>query len=803
MKISDSCISAAKEALDVFTEVDLKRYVEEVFGRARTYDDLTGQPQAAIERAIKEVGDENAQVYMEDMQRKVNDESKLDRFAKPIKEGKASLLNTLVRRVRNSSDNVQSAIASSRKKLMDSFFNILTSEETAFIADTRNEMLFADALDGREAPEIAKSLAKKFNETYIPNRNAEMVNSGALLLRNINKDRILRAIHDPAKLLRAGRVLTDAVKAATYSSDEAFPIWRDYIKSRLDIEATFSGTPALDINPNTLETTVNHVEVDKMLNDIFNSITQGKPYLIGEGTPQEKFFYWKDNKSWIEYNKAFGKGDLLRAIRSDIQTSASKIGMANILGSNAQAGYNALAKIEAEFNPANESIKNIALKNFNYLRGQDQVAINPDIASFFGTLRTLTGWSRLPLRMTMLSLPDIANGIMFAKRYGAGYFESYGVYLSGMFDAIPTEERKYIASLFKENVDTHAGYFARFIDQSGVSDMMNNLNNKVYHLTGMDALDRGNKISAMQMMARILGDNSSTAYEGLTRQGKLLLDKFNITPKEWDVLRTKTVALNGRKLLAIDSLDKITDSEMRQMYGEGTQPLYQLRDSLHRKVYSMFDVASENSVLTPGAFMMAATKIGQRGTILGELAASMFQFKMYGLEFMDRVLYQGWQSADGIQNKLKFGAFLMGATLPMSYLSAALDNISRGKTMPDMSKMTFGEQANYAMQLLLPGTNLLGNFMDPHNQDPNGFAKFFSTPALKLLWEGVEAPISLVEAAGSGNWNTFKKQAEKSFKAIGQSVAPGQSIPFLSPYMRQMFGDKPYSQPGQRQLFGA
>lgn len=795
-KISDACLSAAKEALKTFNQIDLERYVKDVFNKAKEYTDLKGQ--AAMERAISEVGDAKAQMYMEQMQRSINDKAKFEQRAEPIKEKKERLLDILVRRWSNLGDNIESAQHDARKILMDKSLNIFTADETAYIHNGRNDVEVMRAFDGKPASDIAKAIAKKL-QGYMESRNSEEVNSGALLLSHLNKDRGFRAIHDAGKILRGGRNLVQAAFSKKYTTDAARGLWKTFIKPLLHLEKTFAETEAMG-----LDGKVDITKVDKILDDIFNGIVIGKPYLIGSGKKQEMFFYWKDNEAWMNYNKKYGKGNLLNALRADIAASSNQIGMAKMFGSNPTATYNELAKIENEFNPQPGHTKYTSKIAFQLANGVDTAPVNANIASFFGALRGITGSARLVGRLTLLSTPDIANGIMFAHRHGYSYFGAYGTYLSGMFNLLKTEERKYIAGLFKEMTDTHSGYMSRFIEMQNAGDMINNFNNILYRATFMDALDRGNKISALQLMARILGDNASLEHAALNDTAKGLLDKFNISEAEWNGIRKHVKTLNGKKLLTIDSVEALSDSDIRAIYGvENDRPLYQLKSDLHRKVYSMFDVASENSVLSPGAYMKAATNLDTRsGTFAGEILRSIMQFKMYPLEFMDRVLFQGMANADGVQNKLKFAALLFGATLPMSWLSMYMDNHSRGKTMPNWEKMTFSEKGNYAKELLLPGIGLLGLFLDPNNQHPNKVASFFTTPAMQLLYEGMVAPLAISEGAIEGGEKGHKK-VKDAFKAIGKSVIPGQGLPFVSPYMRQMFGDKPYLQPGQKQLYGA
>ena len=639
------------------------------------------------------------------------------------------------------------------------------------------------------------TIAEKF-KTYIESRNIEMVNSNALPLRAINKDRMLRAVHDVGNLLRGGRSLIQSALGEKFNIKQAREVWKEKILPLLNMKETFFDTPALD-----LDGKINMAEANNILDEIFDNITTGKPQLIVRGTgSQNMFFYWKDMESWMTYNKQYGRGNFFNAMLADTQTSSNKIGMAEMFGSNPVATYNDLAEIENKSNPVGASRKYQAKLAFDWLSGQDRAPVNPNVSSFFASLRALTSAAKLIGRVTLLSIPDIANGIMFAHRWGYSYFKSYGTYLSGMFNVLPNEERKFLSNSFKEMTDTHLGYLARFIDANDMSGVINSMNTALYRATLMEALDRGNKLSAIQLQSRILGENSSLEFGGLSDKMKKMLDKFNISDKEWNVLRNHTSNFQGKKLFTMDAMDKLSNEDLRKIYGvDAEHPLYQLKNELYRKVYAMFDVASENSVLMPGAFMKSLSTFGSKaGTVHGELLRSIMQFKMYPLEYLDRVLYQGLKSADGVQGKLIFGAALMGATLPMSYLSIYLDNVGRGKSMPDWDRMNFGEKVDFSKNFLLPGIGILGNFFSSDSPWSNA-GSFFTTPSIQLLWDSLKLPYRVSEGASQGDM----KKVGDAFEKVGRNVIPGIGMPFISPYIRQMLGDKPYLQSGQTQLYGS
>jgi hypothetical protein len=53
----------------------------------------------------------------------------------------------------------------------------------------------------------------------------------------------------------------------------------------------------------------------------------------------------------------------------------------------------------------------------------------------------------------------------------------------------------------------------------------------------------------------------------------------------------------------------------------------------------------------------------------------------------------------------------------------------------------------------------------------------------------------------TGDKKSWKRGA-KSAKNAAKSIMPTSTIPILSPYLNEMFGDKSYLQPGQKQIYG-
>jgi hypothetical protein len=325
-----------------------------------------------------------------------------------------------------------------------------------------------------------------------------------------------------------------------------------------------------------------------------------------------------------------------------------------------------------------------------------------------------------------------------------------------------------------------------------VPQLVNTASTYFFRGVGLEALDKGNKVSSLYVMSKNLGKMSDLGWKELPEATRKQMNKFSFGEAAWDVLRTK----NEKGLFTVDNVEKLSDAEIRKIYGATPdQPLYLLKNDLYRKVYSMFDVTAENAVLNPGAYMRAMTNYGTRsGTIVGELLRTIMQFKTYSFQFIDKVLYQGFKDADTAQAKIGFMVQLMGATMPMSFLSYWLNNLAAGRSMPSWNAMSWDEKLKYSNEILLPSLGFLNNFFDADKQNSDLLANTINTPSMRVLSNAWSAPLAL--AGGD------VKKFAKSLKKVGQGITPGLSLPFLDPYLRQIFGEKSYLQPGQVQYYG-
>jgi hypothetical protein len=804
-KYDNACIDAALEAMTHFTKEDIEDYLDDVFSTARGYKDVTGQ--AAIQKAVKEVNKQTLEDLFQRNMITARNAQKLTFMKKMIESGKATLKNLVARDFegKNLDYNIEASQNDVKSELYRVFHDDLTDEEADFVMDESNDLDIARAIDGKQSSDLAKRIAEK-HKKLVESTKSKLVSSDAMPLSHLNEDRQINVTHDRSKMLSPGKSLKKAaLRQDKYNVDESKKTWIDFIKSKLNMEETFKKTKAI-----LEDGSIDEKEVDNILSSTFDNIMNNYSNIhtrsnVSNNVEAMKrrsrmFFHWKDTEAWIDYNNQYGKGGYYNAVMSHIHTSSNKIGAARIFGDDATRMFSNLRDYQQKVDPKSELwVRNAGLV-FKQVTGIDKTAVSPGLANFMSNVRTLSGMARL-LKISLLSVTDAANAASFSQRWGYDYFSAWREHLSHVFNRAPTEEREYMASQFAVMFNHHMGYVGKYIDAHNVSDAVQKGAAKFYKTVGINALDKGNKLSAMTIIARHLANMSDKTLEELPLKLRHQLDKFNMTKKEWDVLRKK----NQKGLFTLDNVDSLTNEEIKSLYTDSNKhmPLHEVKNALHRKVYAMFDVASENAVATPGAYMQAMMMQGTRaGTISGEIMRTVMQFKGFVLQFINRTLVQGLRDANATQSKAAWAISMMMGTLPLSIGSEVFSNLLDNKTTPIPFKDTdYSDGVRQLIELIQPNLGMMYSILDAKHENQNMLSTLMGSPSSKLL----SNVFASVLAAGMGSVALDEKQLKTAAKAAEKaatSIVPLYSTPVVSPFIEHMMGKKAYLQPGQKQIYG-
>ncbi len=797
LKISKECLSEALTALKDFDADELKQYAYDVFQKAKEYPNVSNA--AAFEKAMKEINDERLQSYFESTMTAANNVTKIEALAERIRQGKANLANISVKRGANQGDNISAAQASAHQEMEDLFFTRMSREETEFLTNGENDQIIADAFDGKEVNNpIAQKIADNWKEVYFPERNAQLVTSNAMPFKHINEDRSFRNIHDSGRMILGAKSAADeAASDAKFNARPAKERWIDTIMQRFDLISS----DAVDLEGN-----VDVARQREIIGEMFDNITTGKSDLMTNSAvvndrlaiqnKSRRRLQPKSMRDFVEYNKQYGQGNLINAMLTDMQSSANKIGMARMMGDSPRNAFLYLREVQHEVDPTLLK-KFVGLQGhqadlyFSEVLGSNKTAVSPTLAAIDSSSRALTSMARLPL-VTLRSLPDINFMATFAMNHGYGYFEAWGSHLKNLFDLWPSEERKQLAKLYSGMFRNQMGYMGKFIEQNNISSRINKISTGFFKWNLLHGLDNSNKMSGLQVVSRSMGRQSRKKFENLPLATQNWVGKF-LEPHEWEALRGKT----QRGLFTVDNVNALSEKEVRAIYdaGDQTRPLHEVRNDLYRRVHAMAQIATENMILNPGSFEKAFMLQGTRpGAPLGVALRQVSQFKMFTLSYIDRVLVQGYKSADANQQKMAWATATLVGAMPIAYAVSFFENLAMGKSMPDPSKMNAGERAKFFLELSQGGLALFMGLLDPRHQNSDMLITLLGSPNTRLMGNALAT-------AASAAFGDFKG-AKRHMKDTLSYIAPTRTTPILSPILNEAMGDKGYLEPGQTHYFG-
>lgn len=776
----NECIDTARQALNLFTGDELEEYIKQVYRLSKKLQ-KEGVP-FSRNQAIKEINKLHMEELLNDSASAARNIEKYDEIKKKM-DSDVEPKSFLEKTARNTDYNVETAANAVKQMFHDKSFGTFSKEDLdALEVGKIDDDVFSVADGGEHSDPKIKEMGKALIE-YVDSRNARLIQSDAMSAADMSKDRFFKNTYDQSALLKIGR-----------------ENWIPLHKSRLDIEATFSNTRAMNIDGE-----INDAIVDEIIGNTFDNIIEGNGPLFTRASvsrdsqmikrSRHMFYKYKDWKSWGMSNSEYGQGTLFQAWLKDIETSSKQSGMAEIFGTNPEQMYLEMRHLQVS-KQENTIINKVKSSEsdalFNNLMGASKGAFDPKLANIGSSIRDITSKARLG-SIALLSITDTANVAAFAQRAGAGYWKPYLNAIINLFDKIPrSESRQELARIMSSVVTVHSGTVSKFSDISGMGNTINRLSNKFFHRVGLHALDRGNKLSAMQPIMEVYGRQSSKSFGALDKQQQSYLNRFNITETEWDALRGKT----EKRLFSTDNVDRLSDNEISELWSKGDKsiPLSLYRSNLYRKAFAMFDTAHEFSVLNPTAYSnMIMTGNFRPGHIGGEIWRMFAQFKAYPAQYFRRVWIGGMQDFDSYQGRMMYALNQSLGTIMLAALSESLIAISKGLTPPDPTKMSRSEQAKYFGKLLSGGLGVFGSLLNDKSTSKTATGAFFGTPTWKFIYDPLHTAVALSTGDLKG-----AKNAAREFVNVANPIA---TVPVISPFVDAFLGNKPYVEPGQHPIF--
>lgn len=461
-----------------------------------------------------------------------------------------------------------------------------------------------------------------------------------------------------------------------------FAAWAEHIGTRLDwarIEAQQGGTIT-----------------DKAgwLSEVYQDIVGGAhlraqgaentsgfvgPANLAKSMSRSRVLHFKSPDAWFEYNAEFGKKNLRGAVLHGLNSNARNTGIMRVWGTNPEAMFNrVVAGITDELRRAGKLEEMQAFQQATTgqgwlthrlaeVTGATSIPVNYTAAKVGAVTRAIQSMAKLG-GATLSSFGDIATYGSEVNFQGRTFLSGVGESLEGLVRGRPPAEARALLSEMGVFFDSMIGELARAgsLDDS-LPGMMSRGMQHFFRLNLLDWWTETLRSSnALGMLHRLAGYRD-LAFDALPAGQRRVFGLYGIDAADWDAMRTSGV------IRAIDGRDYLTREGLKPSVG----------DKLSRYISDRVDQA----VIKPDADAMAMMLRSTRpGTVMGELARFIGQFKSYGVGFArqaaGREIY-GYGEDAFAQGSAQGIAKLIVASTILGYASITVKEMLKGKKPRD------------------------------------------------------------------------------------------------------------------------
>jgi len=573
----------------------------------------------------------------------------------------------------------------------------------------------------KDIVELAKVI-NEFSETIRLKYN----NFGA----NISKlpGWIVRQSHDPFQLRNAMDVLnlknSKNIKEINGSAERNIAAWKAYIKPKLD-ERTFEGVDAKDR--------------DQFLTYVYNSLIRNE-HQIAEGAGghyggksitsklnAKRVLHFKTADDWFDYNSKFGGGNLRESLFAGFNYAGRNIGLMSTLGTNPKAGFEKIGRL-VENNLIKKGEQGKAQKVGDYLKTQGRYERHfAEIDGSVNSINSFSGARWSGITRSILSMAKLGGAVVSALAdvhlYGRELKYQGRSYLGGITEAM-TRLAKIKNSKRKVEIAEQLGFMAdnviydlaaRYSTGDTLNKSFTKLQRTFFKLNLLQWWTNSLKEGAMLGMGNYVAKQRNIAFNNLDSKFKRLINHFGIDEKIWNTIRKMDVekAEDGKEFFSVRQIDNLSDDTIKSLANLDKMSKRQIdifKDNLKTKVSGMFLDRSTYAVIEPDARTRSFMKGGlHAGTVWGEAARFMFQFKAFPLAILQKAMgreissFRAGNYGEGFWGVV---SLIVGSGM-FGYISMTAKDLIRGKSPKDPTK----KKTFFNAMLQGGGLGIYGDFL--------------------------------------------------------------------------------------------
>jgi len=659
-----------KSAEGIINSKDAERLIEEL---RNTAQEKVKSSATTMEDALRQTGKE-----MVDELSVAEQFEKYNRLLNVIKKNDAlTLINSFKDKTRGLNaflDGVQSNIKNSRF----SVGALQKSNSQKMLSDLLVRLLKDDLLDSFKSSDIEESLAQEmFEAGSSKNESAKALssvvrdtfNNARKLLRREGvpvgdlPEYMGRQSHNPERLLHAADSISERVKlrseifSATRSFAEtrerlkeiAFNKWKNFINPKLDWSRIKYFGDKEEYLKEVHEGLVSgiHLTASKANETPGEFVFKG-PGNLAKKLSQSRKLHFKDGSSWFEYNQRYGSGSVQDSIIGSLKSTGENLGLLQKMGTNPEAFLDSLIEDVSQSEKSNPKLKKsvrFAKDVFAELNGDTRIVVSNLSAKIGRAIRSNNVLAKLGL-ITLTSIADLAPRAALMREHGIGFLDRYSEGVAGLLKGRGDKERKILGALMGTYSDSHIGNMnAYFANPDTPSGHMTKAMQTFFKLSGNEWWDQVSRQSIGMTLSKNLALHKDVSFEGLESGVQRALRIYGIEGKEWDLFRKNGVKPHGNEIfITPDSAQTLSKEKIAAYLGKSPEEvspslLDRTRIDLEDRLRTFFIDQTDSANVQPSASDRALIIRGtQPGTLWGEFARYVGQFKYYSIAFTKRVL---------------------------------------------------------------------------------------------------------------------------------------------------------------------
>jgi len=534
---------------------------------------------------------------------------------------------------------------------------------------------------------------------------------------------------------------------------------------------------------------------DTIATDGYANIQPGSP--VGRGARanrhgQHRQIHFKDAQSLINYWERFGERTAPEILVSHVEGMAKDIAFLETFGPNPNATYQTLRdsaiKRSVTANPVKLKEFEADAKHldnlYNYAAGRTVSIHNANLVAVADGIANLNVAGKL-------------GGAMIASLFGdrvmteaVGHLNNLPVFQRWRNQvALLNPANRVERNLLRRNglmAESIRSTLNRFYDGLGKSSPTGKVANAVMRLTGMQAINDLPRAGFMWTLMDALGGEiaQGKAFNQLADSDVRMLRNYGITEADWNIWRLAELEDFGKgnkHVLTPDAIARITDDQLKaaNIIGQADGPGAGAAARREAIVTLLGAVNSEGqfAVVQPGWTERAQffSNLNQeRGTVLGEAARSVLQFKSFPWAYFKRGL-DAVANRDGVVDKATMTAYLMVANAVAGALIMQTRGILAGKDPRTM--LDRDEWYKFWLAAFLQGgaLGIYGDFLYGVNETRYGTGPLeaLAGPTLGPLLElGIVQPLNAAKKAVEGKPTHLAAQTIRDLKGF----IPGNNI---------------------------